>query len=172
MKICISKTADRKGDEIMIKNFRKENVLSTIEIIEQIFDGDLERVADWLSTPFHNEKDEWNGLETQVDCYLSAIKNYGDVVCTLSEDEMDTLCTMLTDEIFMYHEDNFVERDTKHKYKMVVLSTKEKSIKYIYETNNLEHLKKRVNEYFDTVQTQKGEQTYIKTYEDGWQFYF
>lgn len=95
----------------MIEDFRKEHVLSTEEIIEQIFDGDLESVADWLSTPFDNKKEPWNGLEIQVDCYLSAIKNCGDIVGTLSDDEMDALCTMLTNEIYKYHEDNFTGKE-------------------------------------------------------------
>ena len=95
----------------MIENFRKENILSTEELIEQIFDGDLERVADWLSTPLDIKKESWNGLEIQVDCYLSAIKNCGDIVGTLSDDEMDDLCTMLTNEIYKYHEDNFTGKE-------------------------------------------------------------
>ena len=31
----------------MIEDFRKENILGTEELIEQIFDGDLERISNW-----------------------------------------------------------------------------------------------------------------------------
>ena len=96
----------------MIKDFRKENILSTEELIEQIFDGDLERIADWLSTPLDDKSEFWNGFEIQVDCYLSAIKNYGDIVGILPNDELDALCTLLTNEIYKYHEDHFLEKET------------------------------------------------------------
>lgn len=87
-----------------IKEFRKENVLSTEEIINQIFNDENDRVIDWLNTPFDENKEAWNGLEIQVGVYLENIKNSGDVVNTLSDEELDELCTLLTDEIYDYHE--------------------------------------------------------------------
>lgn len=101
-----------------IKDFRKENVLSTEEIISQIFDNDNDRVIDWLNANFDKEAhftrnhqsfgqvygDIWDGIEIQVGVYLENIKNSGDVVNTLSDEELDELCTLLTDEIYTYHE--------------------------------------------------------------------
>lgn len=115
----------------MIKDFRKENILSTEELIEQIFDGDLERIADWLSTPLDDKSEFWNGLEIQVDCYLSAIKNYGDIVGTMSNDELDALCTLLTNEIYKYHEDHFLEKETE---KMNVKKTYDFGNRKVWET--------------------------------------
>ena len=63
----------------------------------------------------------------------------------------------------------------KLKYKMEVLYASNRKIKYTMETNSYENLKQAVKEYYEDVhpyQSSIGEPTYIKTYEDDWQFYF
>jgi hypothetical protein len=60
------------------------------------------------------------------------------------------------------------------KYKFEVLDKRDKTIVYQHQTNNYETLKKWVAKYFKECEKYPfyRYETYIKTYEDGVQFYF
>ncbi len=102
-----------------IEQFRKENILSIKEIIEQIFDDDNERVEEWLNASFDEDGnfqrkgiwgDIWDGLEIQIDYYLQKARRFDTELQTLTDDELNELCEMLTNEAYDYHE-SYASRD-------------------------------------------------------------
>ena len=97
-----------------IKKFRQENLLSTEEIVVQFWSCSAdcdELFEEWKKTPFDPNREEWNGIEMQVGMYLEAIIPEDETLKSLSEEDLDELCTFLTNEIYDYHEAEIAKLD-------------------------------------------------------------
>lgn len=86
------------------------------EIVNQMFDNNSERINKWLSQDFatYNLVDkgnigmvsaiDWGIIKHRVGYFIRKEGNRSKIIANLSDEEKETLCELLSEEVYRYHE--------------------------------------------------------------------
>lgn len=87
------------------------------EIVNQVFDNNSERINNWLNRDFATDNlvdkgnlgkvsaIDWNIIKHRVSYFIRKQSKCNDVIANLSAEEKETLCRILSEDIYSYHEE-------------------------------------------------------------------
>ncbi|MBO5231937.1 MAG: hypothetical protein J6B88_04875, partial [Clostridia bacterium] len=84
--------------------------------VNQMFDNNSERINNWLNRDFATDNlvdkgnlgkvsaIDWDIIKHRVSYFIRKQSKCNDVIANLSAEEKQTLCTILSEDVYIYHE--------------------------------------------------------------------